>query len=109
MRGILLRTPSPLPGFGPAFALMTTALALVVLGPLAALLARGLEAGPAAFWAEVTAPRTLAALGLSFRAALVAAARNQPRGRARAGGGCRERVPGGRRGGAARVGRGALP
>lgn len=94
MRAILLRTPSPLPGFGPAFALMTTALALVVLGPLAALLARGLEAGPAAFWAEVTAPRTLAALGLSFRAALIASAINLPLGLALAWALSRYRFPG---------------
>jgi sulfate transport system permease protein len=68
-----LREPSVLPGFGLALGFAITALSLVVLIPLAALILRAASIGPAEFWALATAPRTLAALRLSFGAALVAA------------------------------------
>ncbi|NKX45927.1 sulfate ABC transporter permease subunit CysT [Roseicyclus persicicus] len=72
MRPGLLRTPSPLPGFGLSFGIMMTMLSLVVLLPLAALLGRGLAIGPAELWDMVNSRRIWAALTLSFRAALVA-------------------------------------
>jgi len=68
-----LREPSVLPGFGLALGLVVAALSLVVLVPLAALVLRAASIGPSEFWAIATAPRTLAALRLSFATALVAA------------------------------------
>ena len=50
-----------------------TALSLIVLIPLAALFLKAASAGPADIWAVATSPRTLAALKLSFTAALFAA------------------------------------
>ncbi len=50
-----------------------TALSLIVLLPLAALIIRAAGVGPEEFWRIVTSDRVLAALGLSFGAALVAA------------------------------------
>jgi sulfate/thiosulfate transport system permease protein len=68
-----LRTPSVLPGFGLALGVTVTALSLVVLVPLAALILRAASIGPAEFWAIASDPRILAALRLSFGAALIAA------------------------------------
>ncbi|WP_108257654.1 sulfate ABC transporter permease subunit CysT [Mangrovicoccus ximenensis] len=70
----LLRRPSPLPGFGPCLGLALAALGIVVLVPLAALLGRGIAMGPEALWDHLARPRVLAALWLSFRAAIGAAA-----------------------------------
>ncbi len=67
------RSRSVLPGFGLALGLTLTALSLIVLGPLIALVLKAASAGPADIWAITTSPRTLAALRLSFGAALVAA------------------------------------
>jgi sulfate transport system permease protein len=53
-----------------------TYLSLIVLIPLAALLVKSAGLGVAQFWALATDPRTLAALRLSFGAALAAAAIN---------------------------------
>ena len=71
-----LREPSVIPGFGVALGITITALSLVVLIPLSALVLRAASVGPEAFWKIATDPRTLAALKLSFGAALIAAAVN---------------------------------
>ncbi|WP_102107443.1 sulfate ABC transporter permease subunit CysT [Oceaniglobus roseus] len=72
MKAGLLRSPSPLPGFGLSFGIMMTMLSIVVLLPIAALLGRGLMIGPGALWDMVNSDRIWAALSLSFRAALIA-------------------------------------
>lgn len=72
MRAGILRSPSPLPGFGLSFGIMMTMLSIVVLLPIAALLRRGLMIGPADLWDMVNSRRIWAALSLSFRAALIA-------------------------------------
>ncbi|MFQ6756176.1 sulfate ABC transporter permease subunit CysT [Cereibacter sphaeroides] len=71
-----LRAPSPLPGFGLAMGITLTALSLVVLLPIGALLLRGAQIGPADVAALLGRERVQAALALSFRAALGAAAIN---------------------------------
>lgn len=71
--GSTWRQPSVLPGFGLTLGYSLVYLSLIVLIPLAALLARPAELGWAGFWAVVTAPRVLAALKLSFAAAFVGA------------------------------------
>lgn len=68
-----LREPSVLPGFGLALGFTVTALSLVVLLPLTALVVRTASIGPTQFWAIATDERTLAALKLSFGAAFLAA------------------------------------
>jgi sulfate transport system permease protein len=68
-----LRTPSVMPGFGLALGLTLSALSLIVLLPLAALVLRAADMGPSAFFDIATDPRTMAALRLSFGAALIAA------------------------------------
>ncbi len=70
------RRPSVIPGFGPALGFTLLYLTLIVLIPLAALTLRPWEHGIAGFWQAVSAPRVLAALKLSFGAALIAAALN---------------------------------
>ncbi|MCB1379718.1 MAG: sulfate ABC transporter permease subunit CysT [Alphaproteobacteria bacterium] len=72
MRVGLLRSPSPLPGFGLSFGIMTAVLSVVVLLPIVALLGRGLMIGPVDLWEMVGTKRIRAALALSFRAALIA-------------------------------------
>jgi len=67
------RQPSVLPGFGITLGYSLTYLSLIVLIPLAALLLRPAELGWAGFWAEVTAPRVLAALRLSFATSFLGA------------------------------------
>jgi sulfate/thiosulfate transport system permease protein len=64
---------SAVPGFGITFGAMTLYLSLVVLIPLAALLLRAARVGPRELLAAVTTKRALAAFGLSFGGALVAA------------------------------------
>ncbi|MBC7285178.1 sulfate ABC transporter permease subunit CysT [Hoeflea sp.] len=76
MRAGILRSPSPLPGFGPSFGIMMAVLSIVVLLPIGALLGRGLMIGPADLWDMVNSRRIWAALTLSFRAALIASAFN---------------------------------
>jgi sulfate/thiosulfate transport system permease protein len=66
------RNPSPLPGFGLAFGIMMTLLSVVVLLPIAALLGRGAQMGPAGLWDMLDSPRIWSALSLSFRVALAA-------------------------------------
>lgn len=68
-----LRQPSALPGFGLALGFTLAALGVIVLVPLAALVLRAASIGPADFLAIARDPRTLAALRLSFGAALIAA------------------------------------
>ena len=65
-----------LPGFGPAMGFTLVYLSLMVLIPLAALIARPWEHGLASAWHTATEPRVLAALKLSFGAAFGAAALN---------------------------------
>jgi sulfate/thiosulfate transport system permease protein len=71
-----LREPSVIPGFGVALGFTITALSLVVLIPLAALVLRALSVGPHTFFTIAFDERTLAALKLSFGAAFIAAAVN---------------------------------
>ncbi len=67
------RERSVIPGFGVSFGLIVTALSLIVLIPAAGLVIKAASAGPMEAWALATSPRTLAALRLSFGAALLAA------------------------------------
>jgi sulfate transport system permease protein len=62
-----------LPGFGLTMGYTLTYLSLIVLIPLAGVFWRSASLGPERFWHAVTAPRVLAALRLSFGAALIAA------------------------------------
>jgi sulfate/thiosulfate transport system permease protein len=71
-----LKRPSVLPGFGLALGYTLLYLGLLVLIPLAGLVLKAASVTPAQFWTIATAPRTLAALKLSFGAAVVAAAIN---------------------------------
>lgn len=71
-RNFALRAPSPIPGWGLSFGIMTTMLSVVVLIPMAVLIWHGVDYGLDNVWNVVNRPRIWAALGLSFRAALVA-------------------------------------
>ncbi len=73
---LALRPSSPLPGWGLATGITVTLLSLVVLLPIGALLLRAAQVGPLELWDVISRERTLAALLLSFRAALVAAVFN---------------------------------
>jgi sulfate transport system permease protein len=75
-RGLALKKPSALPGFGLALGFTLTYLSLVVLIPLAGLVLKSATLGLAGFLDVVTGPRTLAALRLSFVTALIAAVIN---------------------------------
>jgi sulfate transport system permease protein len=70
------RRPSAIPGFGLALGVTVTWLSLIVLVPLAGLFLRAGTLGPAGLWHVATEPRVLAALKLSFGAALIASALN---------------------------------
>lgn len=71
------RTPrGVLPGFGISLGFTLTYLSLLVLIPLAALFLRAAGLGPVGIWRELSSPRVLHALGLSFGGALAAAAIN---------------------------------
>jgi sulfate transport system permease protein len=70
------REPSALPGFQGAFAFTLVYVGLIILLPLAALAARPWDHGVGGLVASLLQPRTLAALRLSFAAALAAAAMN---------------------------------
>ncbi|MGX1500803.1 sulfate transport system permease protein [Labrenzia sp. MBR-25] len=72
MRASILRSPSPLPGFGLSFGIMMAILSIVVLLPIGALLGHGLMIGPGDLWDMVNSRRIWAALSLSFRASLIA-------------------------------------
>ena len=71
-----LREPNVLPGFKLALGFTLVYLSLIVLIPLAGLIARPWEHGFAGFWETVTDRRVLNALRLSFGVALAAAAVN---------------------------------
>ncbi len=68
------RKPSALPGFGLAFGITVTALAVIVLAPLAALALRAAEVGPAGLQTILANARVQHALMLSFGMAFAAAA-----------------------------------
>ncbi|MEG6507657.1 sulfate ABC transporter permease subunit CysT [Methyloligella sp. 2.7D] len=70
------KEPSVIPGFGLALGFSLTYLGLIVLLPLAALLLNAASLGWSGFWDIMLEPRTLAALRLSFLAALFAASVN---------------------------------
>src|SRR3954471_12542088 len=70
------KAPSVLPGFGPALGFTLLYLALIVLIPLSAAFLKTFALTWEQFVAQVTAPRVLASLQLSFGAALVAAGIN---------------------------------
>src|SRR5690606_39547848 len=74
----LLPRPSPsvLPGFGLTMGLTLTWLSLIILIPLAGVFIKSAGLGWDAFLALATDARTVAALKLSFGAALIAAAIN---------------------------------
>jgi sulfate transport system permease protein len=72
----ILKRPSVLPGFGLTLGYSLLYLGLIVLLPLAGLVLRPLELGWSGFWETVSEPRVLAALRLSFGAALIAATIN---------------------------------
>ena len=72
----LRRKPRVMPGYGLTLGYTLTYLSLIVLIPLAGLLLRPVTLGWQGFWSVVLAPRVLAALELSFGAALIAAAIN---------------------------------
>ena len=65
-----------IPGFGLTLGITLTQLTLVVLIPLAALLLRPWDLGLSGFFAQVTEPRVLASLRLSFGTAFFAASIN---------------------------------
>ncbi|MBN9540544.1 MAG: sulfate ABC transporter permease subunit CysT [Alphaproteobacteria bacterium] len=58
--------PSALPGFGITFGFAITYLSLIVLIPLAVLVARAADLGLDGIWRVATTPRVLAALEVSF-------------------------------------------
>src|SRR6266568_4361291 len=70
------RQRSVLPGFGLTLGFTLGYLGLIVLIPLAALFLHAAGMSWAAFWAELTAPRTLAAFRISFGIAGIAALAN---------------------------------
>ena len=76
MGSMILRAPSPLPGFGLALGITLAMLSAIVLLPIAALLGRGLAIGPAELWEMVNSRRIWSALSLSFRAAFLASSFN---------------------------------
>ena len=73
MRSLIGHTPSPIPGFGVSFGITLTLLSLIVLLPIGVLLWGGLSLGPERLWAIIGSERVMAALGVSFRSALIAA------------------------------------
>jgi sulfate transport system permease protein len=75
-RGLALKRPSAIPGFGLALGFTLTYLSLIVLIPLAALVLKSATLGFSGFWEVVSGDRTLAALRLSFFTAFFAAAVN---------------------------------
>jgi sulfate transport system permease protein len=67
------KEPSAIPGFGLALGYTLLYLGLIVLIPLAALMARAAGLGLSGIWAVATEPRVLAALRISFGLSLAAA------------------------------------
>ena len=75
-RGLTLKQPSVLPGFGLTLGYTVFYLGLLVVLPLGALLLKAASVSPAEFWTIATAPRALAAYRLTFGASFVAASIN---------------------------------
>lgn len=71
-----LRRPSILPGFGLALGMTLAWLGLIVMIPLVGLFIRAAGLGWPEFWRLISDPRTVAALELSFGAAIGSAAVN---------------------------------
>lgn len=71
--GWRFQKPSVIPGFGLTFGFSITYLTLLILIPLATLILRSLDVGPAGFWRLITDERTLRALETSFGTAFIAA------------------------------------
>jgi sulfate transport system permease protein len=71
-----LRRPSVIPGFGLTLGFTLAYLGLIVLLPLAALVARTIGLSAAELWAIATTPRVVAAFRVSFGTALIAAVIN---------------------------------
>jgi sulfate/thiosulfate transport system permease protein len=71
-----IRRATPMPGFGLTFAVTSAAIALVILIPLSALVAKSATLSWPAFWSSATEARALAAYRLSFGAAFASAAIN---------------------------------
>ncbi len=67
------RSPSALPGFGISLGFSLFYLSAIVLIPLSALVLRPISLGWSGFVSEISEPRVLHALGLSFGAAAIAA------------------------------------
>ena len=70
------RQPSVIPGFGLTFGFAMVYLSLIVLIPIALLIVRTMELSWQEYWAIVSSERAIAALHLSFGAALIAATIN---------------------------------
>ena len=70
------RQPSVIPGFGVTFGFAMVYLSLIVLIPIALLIVRTMELSWHEYWAIISSERVVAALRLSFGAALIAAAIN---------------------------------
>ena len=70
------RQPSVIPGFGLTFGFLLTYLSLIVLIPIALLILRTTQLTWAEYWAIASSERVIAALRLSFGAALIAASIN---------------------------------
>jgi sulfate/thiosulfate transport system permease protein len=71
-----LRRPSVIPGFGLTLGFTLAYLGLIVLLPLAGLVAKTIGLSPAVLWTIATAPRVVAAFKVSFGTALIAASIN---------------------------------
>ena len=67
---------SPMPGLGLSMGITLTMLSIVVLAPIGALIVQGAGFGLAGLWDTINRPRVWAALALSFRLSLLAAAFN---------------------------------
>ena len=70
---VRFKQPSALPGFGPALGYTLLYLGIIVLLPLAALVAEASGLGVSGIWAVATEPRVAAALRTSFGLAFAAA------------------------------------
>src|SRR4030095_1367324 len=71
-----LRRPSVIRGFGLTLGFTLAYLGLIVLLPLAGLVAKAFGLSPAELWAIASTPRVVAAFKVSFGAALIAASIN---------------------------------
>jgi sulfate transport system permease protein len=73
VRAFALRRHSPLPGFGLSLGYSLLYLSLIVLVPLAALVAKTTTMGWERFWSTIADPRVIASYRLTFGASLAAA------------------------------------